>query len=160
MTGTQRIYRDINDLSYSNHKHPNHDRLWDSKNLFCIGCTKDTIKICECCGDYCCLWSLCKKRADTPKSGILPQERVKATQWLKRIACLMSHGIDEPTFLACSRCGKLVCPECIAICELCDALVCCPDCCGKCPICQVPKCVRCKPNGEEECSYHKGPPAI
>ncbi|CAF9911242.1 hypothetical protein IMSHALPRED_009975 [Imshaugia aleurites] len=85
-TGTQKIYRDIHDLSYSNHKHPNHNRIWDSTNLFCIGCTKDTRK----------------DIADAP-NGILPQERVKATQWLRKIASVMTYGIDEPTFLACTR---------------------------------------------------------
>lgn len=158
-TGTYKIYRDTHDLSYSNHKHPNHDRVWDSKNLFCIGCTKDTMKKCETCGRYCCLWSICKEIAGAPKAGMLPQERVNATQWLKKIAGLMSYGIDEPTFLACSRCGKVHCPKCTSICEICDGLSC-PDCCGRCPICRVPKCVRCKPNREEECSYHSGPPAI
>ncbi|KAF6219611.1 hypothetical protein HO133_004080 [Letharia lupina] len=90
-TGTHKIYRDIHDLSYSNHKHPNHDRVWDSKNLFCIGCTKDTMKRCETCGRYCCLWSICKEIAGASKAGILPQERVNATQWLKKIAGLMSY---------------------------------------------------------------------
>lgn len=81
------------------------------------------MKICECCGRCCCLWSLCKNIADIPRTGILPQERVNATQMLKRIAGLISYGIDEPTFLACSRCGNVVCPKCCGICEICDALV-------------------------------------
>lgn len=41
----------------------------------------------------------------------------------EKIAGLMSYGIDEITFLACSRCGKVVCPKCCGICEICDALV-------------------------------------
>ena len=156
-TGTQRIYRNIHDLSYSNHKHPNHDRLWDSKNLFCIGCGKDTITTCETCGRYCCLWSICKQMADAP--NVVPQERDEASPWLKTIAGLISYGIDEPTFLTCFRCGKAPCPKCTSICEICDALSC-SDCCGRCPRCQVPKCVRCQPKREEECSYHRGPQAI
>ena len=159
-TGRQRILRNIHDLLYSNHKHPNHDRLWDSKNLFCIGCNKDTMAICDTCGRYCCLWSTCKQIADAPpNAGTLPQERVEASRWLRKIAGLMSYGIDEPTFLKCFRCRKVLCPKCTSICEICDALSC-SDCCGRCPRCRVPKCVRCQPKREEECSYHRGPPAI
>lgn len=159
MTRTPKIYRDNHDLSYSNHKHPNHDRVWDSRNLFCIGCTKDTMKRCETCGGFCCVWSECTDMANKLEAGILPQERVRASQCLRKIAGLMSYGIDESTFMACHRCRKVLCPECTSICEICDVLSC-PDCCSRCPICRVPKCIRCKPNRKEVCSYHRGPPAI
>ena len=159
MTGTQRIRRNIDDLSYSNYKHPNHDRVWESKNLFCNDCTETNTKRCEICGRSCCFWSICKEKADPTNAGNLPEERVIATQWLERIARLMSCGTDEPTFMACSLCGRLLCPKCTSICEICDALSC-PDCCGHCRICGVHKCVRCKPTREEACSYHRGPPVI
>lgn len=101
-------------------KHPKHPRVWSSKNLWCSTCTTN----CAVCGASCCAHSHARQViASTTSSS---DEKTIAQQKLDRIQRWIHVSLDETTFLMCTECNSLVCPNCCGLCPhpICRDLTC------------------------------------
>ncbi|KAI9863109.1 MAG: hypothetical protein M1813_003929 [Trichoglossum hirsutum] len=120
---------------YDSHPpHPSHHQTWTSKNLRCTTCTVS----CGICNATCCKYNEAKIAEREAYLG--SEEMVAATRVIRRIQIYLHTGFDLPTFLRCTECETLVCP----------------DCCGMCPVkmCQDLKCNKCCEDPWEKCEWH------
>lgn len=117
-TGTMVVDYDPGDPNQI--KHPNHSRVWSSKNLWCTTCQGR----CTLCGVSCCAlyaaWYLYNDQTASPV------ERLENIGLIKEIPKWVHIGTDEPTFMGCTECQRVVCPSCCGICPiaLCHDRVC------------------------------------
>lgn len=117
-------------------RHPNTSRDWMARNLKCTNCVSAG---CAACGRACCAYKSATLGLENHKNN--PTGREEAYKRIVDISTVFPYGKEVPTFLECTTCKKLVCP----------------DCCGMCPIegCEDLECRRCKaPDPWTECSWH------
>lgn len=101
-------------------EHPNHLRLWGSKNLWCSTCTKN----CPICGAPCCVRSQALQVISSATSTL--EEKTKAQRRIDRMERLITISLDEATFVMCTECNRLICPSCCGLCPdpICRDLTC------------------------------------
>lgn len=95
-------------------KHPNHPRTWESKNLWCISHDGP----CPRCQDPCCrVFSYGNDLENASKRGEMdhPENR-KISELLMKINFWIPSGLDESTFMECTKCDRFVCPKCCSVC--------------------------------------------
>lgn len=117
--------------------HPDTSRNWMHRNLRCTACVD---KCCANCGKTCCAWKAAgialerthKENEDGVKRALRIREEIEAFD---------SRGKELPTFLKCSECEEMVCPEC------------CGECCEE--ICRLVCCRKCKRDPWDVCDYHR-----
>ena len=91
---------------------PNHGRQFHSKNLRCGQCTSS----CAICKAPCCAFKNATLTLSSTNSN--PVQKAQAKALVKEITAWINVGEDNQTFLTCSECERLVCPECISICPV------------------------------------------
>jgi len=111
-TGSQHCYAPPGFPLSSQDQHPRHGRDFYSKNLWCLKCEG----FCALCENACCAYLTCV--TTFKESSSLPHERVVASRLIKEIVGIVKAGIDQPTFLQCTDCKKMVCPRCIGVCPV------------------------------------------
>lgn len=118
------------------HAHPNTSRNWMHRNLRCIDCNP---KGCAKCGKACCAWKAASLGVDN-HTGEAQKRASKIKTEIERF--FPSGGREMPTFLKCSDCERMVCPEC----------------CGECEdeICRLVCCRTCKRDPWGSCDFHEG----
>ena len=108
--------RNVIEISQENRhcKHPNHSRTWESRNLWCISHNR----LCPRCQKSCCKvfsYERDLKKAEHRREMHLPEnETIK--KLLAEIKDWIPSGLDESTFMECTECHRLVCPECCSVC--------------------------------------------
>jgi hypothetical protein len=111
---------------------------WDHTNLRCKACIES---YCGCCGRTCCAYrALIIRLVNLPEEKV--QERQRTFELKQAIETLYPVSIEEPTFLQCTDCKKMTCPNC----------------CGICPIegCHDTECRKCKKGDAwNPCSLHE-----
>ena len=114
--------------------------------LYQVSTNRDSLRCtvcqgaCPVCSDHCCVYSKARNELEkTSPSDSDAQENAQAI--LNEINQLIAVGKDEPTFLECTECHKLVCPEC----------------CGVCPVllCSDRTCVVCNVDSWMKCNWHE-----
>lgn len=103
-------------IYYNNHdrypRNPNHERQFHSKNLRCSQCTSS----CAICKAPCCAF---KGAALTMSCGdSKPVQKAQAKGLAKEMTTWTNAGLDNQTFMTCTECERLVCPDCISICPV------------------------------------------
>ena len=132
MTGSIQIYRDVsNPLSAP---HPNHNREWGSKNLWC---TKCQLPCAGCKAPCCALNQVMRGELDDRNPPHIREVDRNLKEWIRSCKLI---GTDEPTMMDCTECKKKFCPACI----------------GLCPVfpCHDRVCKGCKTNPWEPCDWH------
>ena len=97
-------------------KHPNHQRKWNAKNLKCTKCEGEcTICRAPCCGRY-------KAFVDCSIGYDMNNPTSETTEVIKLATDIDNWvgktGVDEPTFMRCSECNAMVCPNCCSVCPI------------------------------------------
>ncbi|KAL8829486.1 MAG: hypothetical protein Q9191_001993 [Dirinaria sp. TL-2023a] len=130
ITGTQIVgYSKEDDIC----KHPNHDRTFYAKNLFCHRCTDN----CAVCDAPCCMF---KGALNTARANPETEFGEEAAHLAREIHQYATQDKDVATFLECTVCEKWVCPECIGICPIYP--------------CRDQMCTTCNPNPWAMCAFH------
>ena len=131
-TGTQVVFSTDKDRLP---KHPNHTRVWHSRNLFCYkhGMECPICKV-PCCALVACAMTFARGRHNT----VDEKDYIAATAL--RIRKYIANPRDISTFMSCTECNKAVCPSCIGVC---------PN-----KVCQDRVCKSCKLNPWAECDWH------
>ena len=111
-TKTEIYYRNKNDPDLD--PHPNHNRLWLCKNLRCANCVYGDGK-CALCKAPCCAYKGAKNTLEDHR-GSFPNDKVEASRLMRELNTWCPNGVDETTFMDCTECCKIVCPECIGVC--------------------------------------------
>ena len=109
------------------HKHPNHQRTFMSKNLWCMNCKG----MCACCQIDCCIHEqslfyikhghkelkTAKKEGDPEMEAMGRLRQANGKAMLADIEKYLATGPDDSTFLECTNCHWFVCPRCVGICS-------------------------------------------
>ncbi|KAL2042657.1 hypothetical protein N7G274_004416 [Stereocaulon virgatum] len=137
LTGTVVQYFDGTTSSGFWRQHPEHNRVWKSKNLRCTVCPE--AQNCALCKSPCCAYSGATQKVTDNIS--FPNEKSTAWRLVKAINMHVANGIDSPTFLKCTICNKDVCPNC----------------CGVCPVfpCHDRNCRGCRADPWSVCEVHR-----
>ena len=116
-------------------KHPNTNRPWMHKNLRCTNCTD---KWCSRCKRACCAYKAAVEGAKNHPSG--PNHH-RALGHAEEIGKFRKYGTELPTFMKCTDCEEMFCP----------------DCCGECadPQCRLVCCRGCKSDPWVNCDFHE-----
>ena len=117
-TDTSLTWVSHRNLPYAHHR--KHNRIWCSKNLWCTSCNG----ICAICSSACCAYR--KAWIVFNDQNSLPLEKTQAARLAKDITTWIPVGNDEPVFMRCNGCKRLVCPMCCSVCpvDLCQDLLC------------------------------------
>ncbi|KAL8723615.1 MAG: hypothetical protein Q9225_000157 [Loekoesia sp. 1 TL-2023] len=130
LTGTEVVWHERNSRLP---KHPNHNRVFKSKNLWCIqhhaGCAS--------CGSACCVYMESVEAYHDAKNQHSKSIAKEAGEVI--MACVLNQ-VEESTFLECGECNRFMCPECIGICPITQ--------------CKLQVCKECKPKNWEPCGWH------
>lgn len=119
-THTEITYHDATDSRLDYRKHPNHNRVWNSKNLHCTMCQPN----CRLCQAPCCAYSDAEQTLGNYRSlreGFTITEARKimeARKLLQRLNMLGPLSYDAPTFIQCTNCKIYVCPDCAGVCPI------------------------------------------
>lgn len=116
-------------------RHPTTSRDWKSRNLKCTNCLSTC---CTICGRACCAFRAAVLGLENHKDNA--RGRDDAMKKVVDITTVFPYGKEAPTFIQCTSCKELVCP----------------DCCGICPheTCGDTQCRRCKTDPWMECGWH------
>ncbi|KAH0538085.1 hypothetical protein FGG08_005297 [Glutinoglossum americanum] len=114
--------------------HPGHHQTWTSRNLRCTVCTTN----CGICNIACCKYN--EARISEREAYLGSEEMMAATRVINRIHVYLQTGFDLPTFLKCTECKTIVCPNC----------------CGQCPVkmCKDLRCNKCCKDPWQRCKWH------
>lgn len=117
ITGTEVVWH--NDQNSLFPKHPNHHRVFKAKNLWCI---QHHAK-CALCKSACCVYMEAVAAFKYARNRYAQSIAKEAGEMIK--TCSLNQ-VEESTFLQCSECYRLMCPDCIGICpvEQCQLQVC------------------------------------
>ncbi|KAI4121271.1 MAG: hypothetical protein LQ338_006461 [Usnochroma carphineum] len=127
LTGTQLVMR-----LPGRPKHPNHERAFYAKNLWCMHHTHS----CSVCNAACCVLTEAVEAYDEATNHYDKAIAKEAGDVIQ--ACV--YPLDSTTFLECAECDRFVCPDCIGIC---------PD-----NDCKLHFCKECKLDPWGPCSWH------
>ncbi|KAL8799792.1 MAG: hypothetical protein Q9182_005624 [Xanthomendoza sp. 2 TL-2023] len=105
-TGTKAIYRNPGP---GHTKHPNHGRQYHSKNLQCT----DHLGHCGVCKAACCVYLEAIEASNEAKTS---SGREFAFEIVRTVSQACVVPADVSTFLRCSECSRMICPECIGVC--------------------------------------------
>lgn len=113
LTGTELVMRHPGEPA-----HPNHERGFHAKNLWCRRHTSP----CSACNSACCVMAEALKaydEASNPGAEAVVREACEVIG-----AC--AEAADISTFVECGECVEFVCPECVGVCpvEGCGILFC------------------------------------
>ncbi|KAL8813421.1 MAG: hypothetical protein Q9200_000272 [Gallowayella weberi] len=106
LTGTEAIYRSPGP---GHPKHPNHGREFHSKNLQCT----DHMGHCSVCKAACCVYLEAIEASNKARTS---SGKEFAFEIVRTISQTCVVPADVSTFLRCSECSRMTCPECIGIC--------------------------------------------
>lgn len=93
-------------------RNPNHERQFHSKNLRCNQCTSS----CAVCNAPCCALKGAALTMSSADSS--PVQKAQASVLAKEITTWTKTAQEYQTFMTCTGCERLVCPECTGICPI------------------------------------------
>ncbi|KAL8702270.1 MAG: hypothetical protein Q9201_004494 [Fulgogasparrea decipioides] len=114
-------------------EHPNHNRDFKSRNLWCV----QHQGYCGSCKLACCVYEETIEAGKQAKDHYTKQLVSEVGKVILAASCFN----EEPsTFLKCGECARFFCPECIGICPV--------------DMCHFQVCKHCKSDNWEPCDWH------
>ncbi|KAI7180759.1 hypothetical protein KC324_g9011 [Hortaea werneckii] len=118
----------LHDAASAQSKHPNHEFAFDTEKLMCYmkhnnlsvqGLESRNVSRCSHCARFCCTYAENLYASELPirKPDVehIQQQALKA---VNRLDAEHPNGVEAfDVFLTCAECSKVVCPQCVVVCE-------------------------------------------
>ncbi|KAI7158871.1 hypothetical protein KC349_g4517 [Hortaea werneckii] len=118
----------LHDAASAQPKHPNHEFAFDTEKLMCYmkhnnlsvhGLASGDVSRCSHCARFCCTYAenLYASELPTRRPDVehIQQQALKA---VNRLDAEHPNGIETfDVFLTCAECSKVICPQCVVVCE-------------------------------------------
>ncbi|KAI7233435.1 hypothetical protein KC330_g5377 [Hortaea werneckii] len=118
----------LHDAASAQPKHPNHEFAFDTEKLMCYmkhnnlsvqGLESRNVSRCSHCARFCCIYAENLYASELPirKPDVehIQQQALKA---VNRLDAEHPNGVEAfDVFLTCAECSKVVCPQCVVVCE-------------------------------------------